>query len=83
MARFYDDGDSGGGITDPGTANTDAGDKAGAEATPTGEGEKVEVVEIRDDMTAEGFIALQVHSSGTAGMQVHWKNIKSRELNAQ
>ncbi len=39
----------------------------------------VPVANLVDDMTAKGFIALQVHAiNGTMkeGMQIHWKNIK-------
>ncbi|MBN1479224.1 DUF1080 domain-containing protein [candidate division KSB1 bacterium] len=33
-----------------------------------------------DDMTAEGFIGLQVHSSTIGGAQVRWKNIRILDL---
>lgn len=33
-----------------------------------------------DDMTAEGFIGLQVHSNRTSGAQVRWKNIRILDL---
>ena len=33
-----------------------------------------------DDMTATGFIGLQVHSNKTGGAQVRWKNIRIMDL---
>ena len=36
--------------------------------------------DLEDDMTTEGFIAFQVHSSRTEGLQVRWRNVRVREL---
>ncbi len=33
-----------------------------------------------DDMTAEGFIGLQVHGAKTAGLEVKWRNIRILDL---
>jgi len=42
----------------------------------------VPVADLKDDMTASGFIGLQVHSvSGDPKWQVRWRNLKIRELN--
>jgi hypothetical protein len=42
----------------------------------------VKVTDLRDDMTASGFIGLQVHGVGarTDPLTVRWKNIRIREL---
>ncbi|MEO0530206.1 MAG: DUF1080 domain-containing protein [Planctomycetota bacterium] len=43
----------------------------------------VPVAHFHDDMTASGFIALQVHSIGSpsqAGKQIRWRDIKIREV---
>ena len=41
----------------------------------------VPAADLTDDMTAEGFIALQVHSTGSdEPMTVQWRNIKLREI---
>lgn len=45
----------------------------------------VEVAHVVDDMTAEGFISLQVHSIGSSkadeGKQVRWRNIRIQTVN--
>jgi hypothetical protein len=47
----------------------------------------VEVAHVIDDMTAEGFIALQVHSIGDqtaeAGKQIRWRNLRIRTTGLQ
>ena len=43
----------------------------------------VERADLKDSMTAKGFIGLQVHSHKTAGLSVKWKNIKIRVLPKQ
>lgn len=44
----------------------------------------VPAADLKDDMTSEGFIALQVHGVGNdsskIGKQVRWRNIKIKEL---
>lgn len=36
--------------------------------------------DLKDFMTAAGFIGLQVHSAGIQGMKVQWRNIRIQEL---
>ncbi|GAB4149639.1 MAG: hypothetical protein Tsb009_23990 [Planctomycetaceae bacterium] len=47
----------------------------------------VPAADLKDGMTASGFIALQVHGVGRnperAGKQVHWRNIRIRELKSR
>ena len=45
----------------------------------------VPVADLKDDVDARGFIALQVHSvdDHLAGKQVRWRNIRLRELQDQ
>jgi len=43
----------------------------------------VPAADLKDDMTAKGFIALQVHSSKEAGKQIKWRNIRIQDLTAQ
>lgn len=40
----------------------------------------VPAADLRDDMTSTGFIALQVHSSNTAGQEIRWRNIRIKDL---
>ncbi|MBL7153204.1 MAG: DUF1080 domain-containing protein, partial [Phycisphaerae bacterium] len=40
----------------------------------------VAAADLTDDMTAKGFIALQVHGSKTAGNKVRWRNIRIIDL---
>jgi len=40
----------------------------------------VPAANLNDSMTAEGFIALQVHQMKTAGVKVKWKNIRIMDL---
>lgn len=40
----------------------------------------VPAADLTDDMTAVGFIALQVHSSKEAGKQIRWRNIRIQDL---
>lgn len=42
----------------------------------------VPAADLKDDMTASGFIALQVHAVGSneTPMSVHWRNIRLKEL---
>jgi len=40
----------------------------------------VPAANLEDDMTRDGFIALQVHSSSTAGLTVKWRNIRILDL---
>lgn len=40
----------------------------------------VPATDLVDDMTPEGFIALQVHSSKVGGQQIQWRNIRLKEL---
>jgi hypothetical protein len=40
----------------------------------------VPVANLLDSLTAEGFIALQVHSSPQAGIKVRWRNIRIMDL---
>ena len=40
----------------------------------------VPAADLTDDMTPKGFIALQVHGSKTAGLQVKWRNIRIQVL---
>jgi hypothetical protein len=42
----------------------------------------VSAADLRDGMTARGFIAFQVHSSDTPGLQVRFRNIRIREIEA-
>jgi type 1 glutamine amidotransferase len=43
----------------------------------------VPVADLTDDMTAKGFIALQVHASKEAGQQIKWRNIRIQDLTAK
>lgn len=47
----------------------------------------VPAADLKDDMTAEGFIALQVHGIGDnkehEGKQVRWRNLMIREINEE
>ncbi len=43
----------------------------------------VPAADLTDDMTSIGFIALQVHSSKTAGTQIKWRNIRIKDLAAK
>lgn len=40
----------------------------------------VPAADLRDDMTATGFIALQVHGSKIDGLQVRWRNVRIQDL---
>jgi len=40
----------------------------------------VPAADLKDDMTGEGFIALQVHSFKEDGHEIRWRNIRIREL---
>ncbi|MBM3861098.1 MAG: DUF1080 domain-containing protein [Verrucomicrobia bacterium] len=40
----------------------------------------VPAADLKDSMTPSGFIALQVHGSKTAGLQVRWRNIRLKEI---
>ena len=40
----------------------------------------VPAADLRDDMTATGFIALQVHGSKTEGLQVRWRHVRIQDL---
>jgi hypothetical protein len=40
----------------------------------------VPAANLRDSMTREGFIALQVHSSKSAGQTVRWRNVRILDL---
>ena len=40
----------------------------------------VPAADLRDDMTATGFIALQVHGSKEAGKKIRWRNIRIQDL---
>ena len=43
----------------------------------------VPAVDLHDDMTAKGFVALQVHGVGAREqpLEVRWRNLKIKELN--
>jgi len=46
----------------------------------------VPAADLKDGMTAEGFIALQVHGvrdAGHVGKQISWRNVKIKELTAK
>ena len=43
----------------------------------------VPAADLTDDLTATGFIALQVHGSKTAGQQIKWRNIRIQDLTQQ
>ena len=40
----------------------------------------VPAADLKDDMTASGFIALQVHNAKENGHEVRWRNIRLKEL---
>jgi len=40
----------------------------------------VPAADLTDDMTAKGFIALQVHGSKTAGNKIRWRNVRIIDL---
>ncbi|MCG6157118.1 3-keto-disaccharide hydrolase [Rubinisphaera margarita] len=40
----------------------------------------VPAADLKDDLTSEGFIALQVHSFKEDGHEIRWRNIRIREL---
>ncbi|MBN1125866.1 MAG: DUF1080 domain-containing protein [Sedimentisphaerales bacterium] len=40
----------------------------------------VPVADLVDDMTGNGFIALQVHNSNKAGQKIKWRNIRIKDL---
>ncbi len=40
----------------------------------------VPAADLTDDMTATGFIALQVHSSKEAGQKIKWRNVRIQDL---
>ena len=43
----------------------------------------IPAADLKDDKTASGFIALQVHSSKTAGQQIQWRNIRLQDLKGE
>jgi type 1 glutamine amidotransferase len=43
----------------------------------------VPAADLTDDMTAKGFIALQVHSSKEADKKIKWRNIRIQDLTAK
>ena len=43
----------------------------------------VPVADLTDDMTAKGFIALQVHASKEADKKIKWRNIRIQDLTAK
>jgi len=43
----------------------------------------VPAADLTDDMTAKGFIALQVHSSKEADQKIKWRNIRIQDLTAK
>ncbi len=43
----------------------------------------VPAADLTDDMTAKGFIALQVHSSKEANKKIKWRNIRIQDLTAR
>jgi type 1 glutamine amidotransferase len=43
----------------------------------------VPAADLTDDMTAKGFIALQVHAAKEAGQQIKWRNIRIQDLTAR
>ena len=40
----------------------------------------VPAADLRDSMTPKGFIGLQVHGTGTAGLKVRWRNLRIQVL---
>lgn len=43
----------------------------------------IPAADLKDDMTATGFISLQVHSSKEAGKKIKWRNIRIQDITAQ
>lgn len=43
----------------------------------------VPAADLTDDMTATGFIALQVHNSKTAGQKIKWRNIRIQDISGK
>ncbi len=43
----------------------------------------VPAADLVDDMTGNGFIALQVHGSKKAGQQIRWRNIRIKDLSGK
>lgn len=43
----------------------------------------VPAADLKDAMTPKGFIALQVHGSKNAGLEVRWRNLRLQDLSGQ